>query len=85
MYSTCTYAVEENEEVIYDFLKEHEDMELVDCGVSFGRSGYPYKDLDVSKVRRVFPMDQGEGHFMAKLIKHGESASAKLVELPSIV
>lgn len=84
VYSTCTYAMEENEEVIYDFLKEHEDMELVDCGVSFGRSGYPYKDLDVSKVRRIFPMDAGEGHFMAKLIKHGESKEAHLQEIPSM-
>lgn len=60
VYSTCTYSMEENEEVIYAFLKHHEDMELLDCQVNFGRSGFSYRDLDVTKVRRIFPMDQGK-------------------------
>lgn len=84
VYSTCTYAMEENEQVIYDFLREHEDVELLDCGVDFGRSGYPYKDLDVKKVRRIFPMDQGEGHFIAKMIKHGENKEERINELPNM-
>lgn len=81
VYSTCTYAMEENEQVIWKFLKEHDDMELVDAGVSFGRPGIPYEDLEVSKVRRILPMDQGEGHFVAKLKKHGESREARRKEL----
>ena len=84
VYSTCTYAMEENEEVIYDFLENHKDVELVDCGVNFGRSGFPYKDLEVEKLRRVFPMDHGEGHFMAKMIKHGESKQARVNELSTM-
>lgn len=83
VYSTCTYSMEENEEVIYNFIKEHPDMELLDCNVSFGRAGFAYKDLDVSKVRRIFPMDQGEGHFVAKLKKTGPASFSKQKELPS--
>lgn len=71
VYSTCTYSIEENEAVVDAFLQTYPDMELVDCDVDFGRSGLPYRDLDMQKMRRIFPMDQGEGHFVAKLYKHG--------------
>lgn len=81
VYSTCTYAIEENEATIHHFLSQHPDLELLDCGVSFGRSGIPYEDLDVSKVRRIFPMDQGEGHFIAKLCKRGSAKTARLKTL----
>ncbi|NBK97820.1 MAG: RNA methyltransferase [Erysipelotrichia bacterium] len=78
VYSTCTYAMEENEQVIAQFLSEHEDMELLDCGVPFGRAGIPYQNLDVQKVRRIFPMDKGEGHFIAKMKRTSENKKAKL-------
>lgn len=81
VYSTCTYSMEENEETVYAFLKKHPDMELIDAGVDFGRIGFPYEDLDHTKVRRILPMDQGEGHFIAKMKKHGEQSCAKLKEL----
>lgn len=77
VYSTCTYAMEENEQVIYSFLKEHPDMELLDCGVTFGRAGIPYLDLEVEKVRRIFPMDKGEGHFIAKMKRRSENDEHK--------
>lgn len=63
VYSTCTYAKEENEDVIEWFLNEYKDMELIHIDSSFGREGF------IPGVRRIFPMDQGEGHFMAKLQK----------------
>ncbi len=78
VYSTCTYSSEENEEVIRDFLNRYPDMELVDCDVEFGRVGFDGYGIDASKVRRIFPMDQGEGHFVAKLKKHGSSKQAKI-------
>lgn len=78
VYSTCTYSQEENEGVIYEFLKKYPDMELIDCGVEFGRSGIAYADLDVSKVRRIFPMDHGEGHFVAKLRRTSENKASKM-------
>lgn len=77
VYSTCTYSMEENEQVVYEFLKTYPDMELVDCNVSFGRKGLPYQDLEYDKVRRIFPMDHGEGHFVAKFIKRGTQKESK--------
>ena len=86
VYSTCTYSMEENEQVVYAFMKQHPDMELVDCGVTFGRRGLPYLDLDTEKLRRIFPMDQGEGHFVAKFRKHGVQAeSRKREEKPAVI
>lgn len=78
VYSTCTYSSEENEEVIRDFLNQYSDMELIDCNVDFGRSGFSGYGIDASKVRRIFPMDQGEGHFVAKLKKNAPSSKAKM-------
>ncbi|MGM9948108.1 RsmF rRNA methyltransferase first C-terminal domain-containing protein [Floccifex sp.] len=69
VYSTCTYAKEENEDVIAWFLKEYPDCELVDIHSSYGRSGLKTEGIQESYVRRVFPMDQGEGHFIAKIVK----------------
>lgn len=78
VYSTCTYAIEENEKVIYEFLQNHPDMELINAQVTFGRSGLPYKDLTSAYVRRIFPMDQGEGHFIAKMKRTSFNSPSKL-------
>lgn len=80
VYSTCTYAKEENEDVIAWFLKEHEDLELMDINLSFGRSGLSMEEFDSTKVRRIFPMDKGEGHFIAKIRKTQGSSNS----LPTI-
>lgn len=61
VYSTCTFSQEENEGVISDFLKSRNDFELIDCKQSFGRPGF------LPMARRIFPMDGGEGHFVAVL------------------
>lgn len=61
VYSTCTFSVEENEGVINQFLSLHKDFELVECGQSFGRPAA------LKMARRIFPMDGGEGHFVARL------------------
>lgn len=79
VYSTCTYSPIENEAVVYEFLSRHPECELVDCGENVQRCGIAYQDLDVSKVRRIFPMDQGEGHFIAKIRKtSGTEGQTKL-------
>lgn len=85
VYSTCTYAMEENEEVIWKFLKKHPDMELLDADVDFGRAGLPYKDLDITKVRRILPMDQGEGHFVAKMKKTSNVGAEKIKEMKNSI
>ena len=81
VYSTCTFAPEENELQIAHFLQTHPDFELLDCGVSFGRAAFsaaqlsPFEDvpqdLPLEHCRRIFPADGGEGHFIALLRKRG--------------
>lgn len=71
VYSTCTYAKEENEDVIHWLIQEYPDMEILDAQVDFGRAG-----LDLEQARRIFPMDQGEGHFICKLRKNGGSSKS---------
>ncbi len=67
VYSTCTFSLEENEGVVSRFLKENDRFILEDSGVSFGRPGYSIIQGDgMEKTRRIFPMDMGEGHFVAK-------------------
>ena len=74
VYSTCTYSVEENENVILDFLKNHSEFTLLDCGVSFGR-----RSKLLPQTLRIFPMDGGDGHFVAKLKKNdGAPYSGKM-------
>lgn len=67
VYSTCTFSREENEDVVSAFLKQHEDFHLEDCGVSFGRPAF------LPKARRIFPMDGGEGHFVAKMRRNSSN------------
>ena len=57
VYSTCTYAIEENEAVLDSFLKRHPDMELVPCSVQFGHPRFDYENISGNLVRRIFPMD----------------------------
>lgn len=59
VYSTCTFSSEENEGVVSAFLAQHSDFELIDCNLCFGRPAF------LPKARRIFPMDGGEGHFVA--------------------
>lgn len=68
VYSTCTFSPEENEQVVEHFLREHPEFQLEDCGVSFGR---PSRQLPLT--RRIFPMDGGDGHFVAKLRRVGDN------------
>ncbi len=62
VYSTCTYSKEENEDVITQFISDNPEFELVDSKESFGVNTLKY-------AKRIFPMNGGEGHFAAKLIK----------------
>lgn len=69
VYSTCTYAIEENEKIVSRILAHRSDIVQIDCEVDFGRRGLPCHGMDHQKVRRIFPMDQGEGHFIARFQK----------------
>lgn len=94
VYSTCTFAPEENECQIARFLLKHPDFELVDTGVPFGRPGFSFEQISdfftafddedyrenaaelsavpLSKTRRIFPQDGGEGHFIALMKRSGD-------------
>ena len=67
VYSTCTFSPLENEGVVEGFLRKNPGFELLDCGVFFGRSA------GIPEARRIYPMDGGEGHFIAKLRKKAEN------------
>ena len=79
VYSTCTFAPEEDEGQVAAFLQRHPEFELADAlgnvDYAFGSAGEENRTgglpLDVSKVRRIWPCQGGEGHFMARLVKAG--------------
>lgn len=66
VYSTCTFSTEENEDTVRRFLENHSEFSLGEITKKFGRCG-----IGLPKVRRIFPADGGEGHFVAKFIKSG--------------
>mgnify|MGYP002261081051 CR=1 FL=1 len=68
VYSTCTFSVEENEGTVKSFLQRHPEFTLLPIEESFGRPAF-----DLPAARRIFPMDGGEGHFVAKLLRTGEN------------
>lgn len=83
VYSTCTYAPEENEENVAWLLNTFEDAVLLDSSALFGRPGFSIHGLSEEqalKVRRIFPMDQGEGHFIARFTKRDDRADASAAE-----
>lgn len=78
VYSTCTYAMEENEMIVARILAQRDDIEQVDCGALFGRIGFKYTGMKEGFVRRIFPMDHGEGHFIAKFKKRAGGKTKKI-------
>lgn len=77
VYSTCTFAPEEDEGQIAAFLARHPEFSLCDLsGCGFGRPGEANRALQpfgAEFCRRIWPADGGEGHFMAKLQKSAEA------------
>lgn len=68
VYSTCTFSREENEDTALTFLQSHPEFQQIPVNVSFGRPA-----LDGSPARRIFPMDGGEGHFVAEFRRIAEN------------
>jgi len=73
-YSTCTFAPEEDEGVIADFLDQFPDYEVMELpqfhGFMTGRPDWLSADLspDLTKAVRLFPHRiEGEGHFVCLL------------------
>lgn len=61
VYSTCTFSRAENEDTCAAFLKSHPEFAAEPIPAAFGRPA-----LDGGPARRIFPMDGGEGHFVAR-------------------
>lgn len=70
VYSTCTFAVKENEEVIQDTLKRHPEVHLVPIPKLSGFSD----GVNMEECARLYPHKiKGEGHFVALLQKEGDA------------
>ena len=94
VYSTCTFAPEENECQLALFLAEHPEFELADGKVSFGRPAFSWERVEafapagtpepanLSYARRILPQDGGEGHFLALLRHKGEAARSVAAYVP---
>ena len=82
VYSTCTFAPEEDEAQVGAFLARHPEFTLLPvleyAAAPFGHPGEANRcgahPFDVSLVRRIWPCDGGEGHFIARLRKAGQPA-----------
>jgi len=84
VYSTCTFAPEENEGVVARFLENHPDFVLDPISVAWGCPGFSVErvrlfcpdisdDVDLTGCRRILPQHGGEGHFIARFHRLGET------------
>ena len=76
LYSTCTFAPEEDEGTVSYLLDNRPDMELIEIphkdGFSSGVPEWGNNDPELSRCIRLFPHKlNGEGHFMALFRKSG--------------
>lgn len=78
VYSTCTFAPEENEGTISSFLHQHREFSLCETekypGMSQGRGDWIADAAPgMENTIRLFPHKlEGEGHFLAVLRKQGD-------------
>lgn len=83
VFSTCTFAPQEDENQIALFLERHPEFVLCDLSdAGFGRPGEQDRadrPLTARWCRRIWPADGGEGHFMAKLQKLPQAQEGSLL------
>ncbi len=79
VYSTCTFSPEENEQNIQSLLQRHKELELLAIDHPGGEPGLSLFEGS-ENCRRIYPMEEGEGHFVAKLRKQNRDAGS--YELP---
>ena len=89
-YSTCTFSPEENEQAIARFLERHPDFhaERPACAEFFapGRPDWANGAEETAKTVRIWPHKvDGEGHFLALLVKDGDACCACGQELAEVV
>lgn len=76
VYSTCTYSIEENEEVVDWALKHFDDVKLeqIDLPITntvagLSNNGKKIFDSSITRCIRVLPTDLFDGFFVASLLK----------------
>lgn len=75
VYSTCTYDIQENEQVVLNFLKENPDYHLVKINdyEDVLANGVKLENSNTDYTFRRYPhLHNGEGQFMAVLERDGE-------------
>ncbi|MBF0777501.1 RsmF rRNA methyltransferase first C-terminal domain-containing protein [Streptococcus cuniculi] len=73
IYSTCTWAPEENEDIVH-WLMENYDVELLDIPKINGMVA----GIDLPQTARMYPHQfKGEGQFVAKFGYYGEAHPSK--------
>lgn len=82
VYSTCTFAPEENETVVAEFLRENPEFGLEPLLLPDAQPGRPdwltTPNPELVKTARFWPhLSPGEGHFIAKL-RRQDGAEAKV-------
>ena len=75
IYSTCTFAKEENEDNVAWFLENNPEFALEKINADFGMGGISGNQEIDNKVRRIIPVNGGEGHFVALFRKKGEKVN----------
>lgn len=87
VYSTCTFAPEENEQVIAKFLAAQPEFELIPTGLGGVSPGEPawvpasWRSAGLGKAARLWPHRQaGDGHFVAKLRRTEGATPARVYQ-----
>lgn len=76
VYSTCTYDILENENVVAEFLKSNHDFKLIECPnlASVTAKGVHIDGTHTEYCCRRYPhLFEGEGQFMAVMMKVSDS------------
>ena len=71
-YSTCTYNIHENEEVVLEFLTKYPEMELLKIDIDHQRRGLDILGDKKDRVVRFNVIDRTEGQFIALFRKKSE-------------
>lgn len=84
LYSTCTFAIKEDEDVIEEILNKHRDIKVIDLPIKYDKFEQG-KTENTKKAIRLYPHKlKGEGHFVCLLQKDGNLATNNIKEIKSV-
>jgi len=78
IYSTCTFAFEEDENQVTNFLNNHSDMKLIKLPISYQFAS------NLEGTSKLSPINNTEGQFIAMMKKDGETISKTLTMLKPV-